>query len=290
MRVCLRCGSNAVDSRWSCPACGAAPELRDGFPVFAPRLADGDRTEDADYLYAEIAAAEPRHFWFRNRARLIAWALRRHFPTARSFFEIGCGTGYILSHLRHVSPGLALVGSDTRVAALQHARRRLPEVPLVQMDIRHAPFDSEFDVVGAFDVVEHLSNDGAALAALARTARPGGGVLIMVPQHPRLWSRLDELSGHKRRYTRSDLVSKVRAAGLLLLTATSFSSLVLPGLLLSRLRARRFEADLMAEYRYSPLLGALLEGVFAVERALIEGGARFPVGGSLLLVARRPAA
>lgn len=289
MRVCLRCGSSAVDSGWSCGACGAAPERRDEFPVFAPRLADGDSSEDADYLYAEIAEAEPRHFWFRHRARLIAWALRRHFPGARSFFEIGCGTGYILSQLGQRYPELQLCGSDTRVTALQHARRRLRAVPLLQMDVRQAPFDSEFDVVGAFDVIEHVSDDAAALAGLVRMVRPGGGVLITVPQHPRLWSRLDELSGHQRRYTRSGLVSKAMAAGLLPLTTTSCFSLLLPGLWLSRLRAGRFERDLLAEYRYPALLGALLEGVLTVERALIQVGARFPAGGSLLLVAQRPA-
>jgi SAM-dependent methyltransferase len=251
-------------------------------------LADGDRTEDADYRYAEIAEAEPRHFWFRSRARLIAWALRRQFPAARSFLEVGCGTGYILSYVRAVQPELALHGSDTRISALRLARERLPEVPLLQMDVRHAPFDSEFDAVGAFDVIEHVTDDGAALAALARTVRPGGGVLITVPQHPWLWSRLDELSGHQRRYTRSELVSKLRAAGLVFLMATSFSSFLLPGLWLRRLRARSFDDDLLAEYRYPASLGAALGGLLAVERALIRCGARFPLGGSLLLAGQRP--
>ena len=54
------------------------------------------------------------------------------------------------------------------------AKARLPDVELYQMDARHIPFEREFDVVGAFDVLEHIIEDENALAQMFNAARPGG--------------------------------------------------------------------------------------------------------------------
>ena len=72
---------------------------------------------DADYLLDDIAAAEPWHFWFRARRRLVLWALRFYFPSLRSVLDVGCGTGFVLDGLQRSSPDLALAGSDIRSMA-----------------------------------------------------------------------------------------------------------------------------------------------------------------------------
>src|SRR4029077_3111817 len=105
---------------------------------------------------------------------------------------------------------------------LQTARTRLARVPLYQADARRLPFDREFDAVGAFDVLEHIRQDDAALAQLYQAVRPGGGLLVTVPQHPRLWSTADEYARHERRYTRSGLMQKVADAGFVPVHITSF--------------------------------------------------------------------
>ena len=94
-------------------------------------------------------------------------------------------------------------------------------------------------MVGAFDVIEHISEDEEALAQLRRAVRPGGGVLVTVPQHPRLWSPADDYGEHKRRYRRRELVEKVSAAGLEIERITSFVSLLLPAMIASRFLDRR---------------------------------------------------
>ena len=63
---------------------------------------------------------------------------------------------------------------------------------LIQMDARSIPYTDEFDVVGAFDVLEHVEQDAEALSAMYRACRTGGGILITVPQHKFLWSAVDE--------------------------------------------------------------------------------------------------
>src|SRR5207245_7859412 len=158
-----------------------------------------------------------------------------------------------------------------------------------QMDARRIPFDDEFDVLGAFDVLEHIDDDGAVLAQMFQAARRGGGILLTVPQHPWLWSSVDAHARHKRRYTRRQLVDKVPRAGFTVARATSFVSLLLPVMLASRLgrRAGRRADDPLPELRVGGAVNAALAAVLGAERALIECGVSFPAGGSLLVVARK---
>jgi len=238
-------------------------------------------------LYEAIAAAEPESFWFRARNRLIVSVVRKHFPDARSLLEVGCGTGYVLAGLREAFPAMRLVGSELLAEGLELARRRVPDAELVQLDATDMPFDAEFDVVGAFDVLEHVEDDERALAGMRRAARPGGGVVLLVPQHPRLWSEMDVVARHARRYTRRDLVAKVERAGFDVVGASSFVSSLLPAMVLSRSvrRLLRRPYDPVAELTPGALNG-VFERVLDGERRLIDRGWSLPLGGSLLLVGR----
>jgi SAM-dependent methyltransferase len=259
--------------------------------LFAPTLASGDGT-DGEYRYADLFEKEAGHFWFRARNRLVLQALQRDFPRAGSFFEIGCGTGFVLSGVARQFPDWALAGSDVQTVGLAFARQRLPGAFLFQMDGRQIPFVDHFDVIGAFDVLEHIEDDEQVLGQMFRATRPGGGLLLTVPQHPFLWSAMDTIGHHKRRYTRSQLLRKVRSAGFDVIRATSFVSLLLPVLALSRLMPRRpdSEFDVMSEFRIHPVLNRALEAVLWIETALVSAGVSFPAGGSLLVTARRPSA
>jgi SAM-dependent methyltransferase len=236
-------------------------------------------------LYEAIAAAEPGSFWFRARNRLIVSTLRRFFPDARSLLEVGCGTGFVLAGLREAFPTLRLVGSELYEEGLELARRRLPGVELVRLDATEMPFAAEFDVVGSFDVLEHVEQDEAALAGMRRALRPGGGLILLVPQHPRLWSEMDEVAHHVRRYTRRELVDKVERAGFEVVEASSFVSTLLPAMMLNRgvRRALGRPYDPIAELEPGRL-NAFFERVLDGERRLIERGVSLPAGGSLLLV------
>lgn len=233
---------------------------------------------------------EPRSFWFRSRNRLIVWALQEYFPHASSLLEVGCGTGFVLDGIRRARPELELTGAELYEDGLEVARRRLPDVRLLQLDAREMPFEEEFDVVGAFDVLEHIPEDERALAGMFRATRRGGGLLVTVPQHPRLWSGFDDYSRHQRRYTRAELVAKIDRAGFVVRRATSFVSFLLPALWLARVRQRGRRYDPLADYRTGRALDRALERVMDFERALVRSGLSFPVGSSLLVAADRPGA
>lgn len=288
MKVCIQCGNTFTSPNWQCSHCSHQPEIIDGHPAFAPELARESEGFEADY-FPRLADQEAGNFWFRSRNRLLIWALKQHFPKAENFLEIGCGTGFVLSGLKEAFPNLVFSGSEVFSEGLGFAAGRLPGVELFQMDARRIPFQDEFDVIGAFDVLEHVKQDEEVLAQMHQATRKGGGILITVPHHRFLWSPVDEFARHVRRYETRELREKVSRAGFSVVRITSFVSLLLPLLLASRLKQRLTgnEVDPSAEYNISNLLNMALEKILDAERTVIRAGLTFPAGGSLLLVARR---
>jgi SAM-dependent methyltransferase len=240
--------------------------------------------------FAELAQLEPGHFWFESRNALIVWSLRKHFPGLRSFLEVGCGTGFVLTAIASAFPAARLAGVEAFGAGLVFARQRLPGVELLELDAQRLPYDAEFEAAGAFDVIEHVDRDEEVLAQLGRAVVEGGALLLTVPQHPWFWSYQDDLVCHVRRYAAVDLRRKVERAGFEVLDTVSFVSLLFPAMWLSRRLPGRRQArgdDGMADIRIGRWQNRVLGVVMAWERALIRAGLRFPVGGSLLLVARK---
>jgi SAM-dependent methyltransferase len=288
MKRCLACESRFESDDWTCPRCGYHPALRNEIFQFAqdpPNTQAGFKPE----YFARLAGIEEANFWFRTRNELIQWALRNYFPNAGSFLEVGCGTGFVLAGIHENFPRMRLVGSEIFADGLVFARARLPKVELYQMDARRILFECEFDVVGAFDVLEHLFEDESVLAQMFNASRPGGGLLVTVPQHRFLWSASDQYAMHQRRYNRAELRSKVESAGFQIERITSFNSLLLPLMIWSR-RQRKRDQDLQPwrEFEISPALNKTLESILKLERLAIRKGVSFPVGGSLLLIGRKP--
>jgi SAM-dependent methyltransferase len=288
MKLCLRCDLPYDQLSWECPHCHATPASIGKFIAFAPSSANESEGFRSTY-FSDLAHLEARHFWFRARNRLIVWAMRRYFPNAASFLEIGCGTGYVLSGVAQAFPDMTLWGSELLSAGLEFAAARVGRAHLCQMDARYIPFEAEFDVIGAFDVIEHIVEDQGVLDRAFRAVRPAGGIILSVPQHAFLWSQQDVYACHVRRYSRADLTEKVARAGFSVERVTSFVTLPFPLLLLSRLRKRhaaeRF--DPLDELQIGDTANAMLERTLDIERRLIMAGASLPFGGSLLLVGRK---
>ena len=288
MKRCISCDALHADASWYCSKCGFRPEMGNGFPAFAPDLDLQDHEYDPS-IYAKLATLEQNNFWFRSRNRLIQSASIKYAATARNILEIGCGSGFVLQGLRETFPAAVFTASDIHCNGLEvAAHRNGKDVRFLQMDARVIPFRDEFDLVGSFDVIEHIDDDEAVLKEVRAALRPGGILILTVPQHMWLWSPSDTAARHKRRYEKPDLMRKFATAGFEALFATSFVSLLLPAMMAARWNdRRRGDYDLEREFGIPSFVNRSFGAVCAVERFLIGMGITFPVGGSLLVVARR---
>jgi SAM-dependent methyltransferase len=300
MWCCPKCRSAAefADPRpwpqgWTCSRCGFALTHRNGIACLGPQISDTAAGFDPA-LFDILAKFEETSFWFVNRARLIVLLLKRYFPHAGNLLEIGCGTGSVLLALRTAFPQLELAGSELFPQGLEFARKRLnSSVLLLQMDARAIPAISEFDVIGAFDVLEHIGEDERVMRQIYAALKPGGGTIIAVPQHPWLWSPTDDAARHQRRYFRGELESKLQTAGFRIRHSTSFMSLLVPAMIVSRiwlnLKARcGMKLDPLSELQVPAWLNRTFSAIVRLEVALTSAGIKWPLGGSRFVVAQRP--
>lgn len=248
-------------------------------------------------FYAPLAKAEDRHFWFRVRNRIIDVLVRQAVAkrSARCYvLEAGCGTGNVLRVLERACPGGKVVGMDFFAEALHWARRRCA-CPLVQGALQTPPFGMSFDLIGLFDVLEHVDDDRGTLRDLHGLLKSGGVLLLTVPAHASLWSYWDEVCQHYRRYSVAELSGKLTQAGFQVEYLTQFMTLLYPLMWLGRkLRptvrgededGRRKLAE--RELRIIPGINGLLEWMLRPESLLVEKRRTLPIGTSLVALARK---
>jgi SAM-dependent methyltransferase len=267
----------------------AAFEIIDGFKCYSPALAVSNNGFSAD-SFSFLREVEENNFWFKVRNRILIGLIKKYSGQSknRKLLEIGCGTGYVLSGLR-ASTHFQLSGSDIHVEGLKYAKQRVPSAEFIQMDATEMPFENEFDAIGAFDVLEHISEDELALKNIHRSLGQDGVLYISVPQYMFMWSSLDEISFHKRRYSKTELIQKVSAAGFKIEYCGSFVFSLFPLMVISRflLQRKKQVPSGNEEFRINTFLNAVLESVLSLDEFLIKSGSRLPFGGSLLCVARK---
>jgi SAM-dependent methyltransferase len=235
-------------------------------------------------VYQQMAELDDRHWWYRARRHIIADLIRREVlpPANAKILEIGCGTGHNLAMLGgfgHVE-GLEL---DDEARALSERRlgRKVMSSPLPELG--EVP-DSHYDLIGAFDVIEHIDDDAAALASIAAKLKPGGKFVMTVPAHQWMWSAHDVVNHHKRRYSRRSLKELVERSPLKLEQVGYFNSFLFPLAVAERAASRLRRKD-SADVKLPPaLLNAALEKVFLSERYFV-GRLPLPPGLSLFAVA-----
>ena len=235
-------------------------------------------------VYQQMAELDERHWWYCARRKVIADLIRREtrLPERAHILEIGCGTGHnleMLSGFGHVE-GLEL-DEEARSLSEKRLGRKIMSSPLPEL--AEVP-DRHYDLIGAFDVIEHIDDDKAALASIATKLRPGGKFIMTVPAHQWMWSAHDVVNHHKRRYSKPALKALLDDSPLKLECIGYFNSLLFPLAVAERIASRlRGKED--ADVKLPPAaLNAVLEKVFASERYLV-GRLPLPPGLSLFAAA-----
>lgn len=227
--------------------------------------------------------AEPSYWWYRARANLLCTVLSAYVSRGARILDIGSADGPSVSWLRtdglHVSMdldprGLGRNGVCASALALPFA-------------------DESFDIVAAFDVIEHCEPERVALDEVARVLVPGGRFLMSVPAYQWAWSDFDEQNGHHRRYTRARATQAVQRSGLEVERATHAFASVFPMFAAERL-LRGFRngstetADVVEVPHVPKALEAVLMGLCRIDAKVLTRR-DIPFGSSVLVAATKPA-
>ena len=233
--------------------------------------------------------AEPEYWWYRARADLLQTALGSYVGDAVRVLDVGSADG----------PSVGWLHGTGKHTALDIDPRGLGPGGVCGSALR-LPFRSAcFDVVAAFDVLEHCEPESVALAELTRVLAPGGRLLLSVPAYQWAWSDFDEQNGHHRRYTRARAVQAVRGAGLRVERVTYAFASVFPLFAAERLVRRARDrvwrrrsgapADIVSLPEVSPLLERVLIRLTRLDRTLLRSR-DLPFGSSVLVAASKPGA
>jgi SAM-dependent methyltransferase len=252
-------------------------------------------------FFNHLARIEGKHFWFRTRIQIITTLteqITRNLTDGYRVLEVGCGTGNVLRALEQTCPRGIVVGMDLFAEGLAFARTRT-SCPLVQGNLEQPGFGIQFDVIGAFDVVEHLSDDLQVFRSIHSMLKPGGMLLLTVPAHQSLWSYFDEVGHHCRRYEPADLRGKLTQTGYEIEFLSEFMASIYPLLwLVRRIKSKWRRTDSsnsdasdrelsLEELRIVPFVNGLLTFLLAQEAKLIKSRRALPFGTSIIVAARR---
>lgn len=239
-------------------------------------------------LYEAHDRLEESHWWFEGRRQVIREVLKRHLlPRAtRRILDVGCGTGGMFPLLSEFGD---VAGAEASPDALERAQRKYPHKRLEACSLPDVLPGGTWDLLTAFDVIEHVDEPIASLRAMRERLTWDGQMVITVPAFQFLWSRHDEANQHRRRYSRLQLVSELSSAGMRVSYVSYFNSVLFPAVAAARLVERFFPP---AEAAASDLeetrepFNTVLKAVFSGEKHVVKR-LPLPFGVSLIAVAQR---
>jgi len=259
--------------------------------------------EMQQHTYAIMDEVEGSHWWFVGRRAILesflkdivkrlefrlkaadaeAGPTKAGAPSLR-ILDIGCGTG---ANIEMLSQYGEAEGVDVSDDALEFCRKKGLKV---QKGLAETlPYDDEtFDLTTALDVVEHLDVDVAGLREMHRVTKSGGYSLIFVPAFMWLWGVQDDISNHRIRYTKSQIVERLKAAGYSIERATyanwTFVAPILGGRVFMKLTGIKPASE--NNINISALNG-IFGKLFGAERFWLRNF-NFPFGVSIVVVARK---
>ncbi len=234
--------------------------------------------------YQLMAAAEETHWWFRGRRAMIKRVLETlDLPANANILDAGCGTGGNLPLLAQFGK---VHGFEYDATARQLADARGLAIVSSGALPEQVPFAPQaFDLIGLFDVLEHLDHPIQSLRALGARLAPGGSLVLTVPAYQWLWGPHDELHEHKRRYSRRLLRKHAAAAGLSVAYMSHMNSLLLPAAVAQR-AMHRFTRQAAGDLTPGTLVNETFYRIWSLERAWIPRISA-PFGLSIVAVLQR---
>lgn len=245
--------------------------------------------EMEQHTYGIMHEVEDSHWWFVGRRAILESFLKGIIQNLKpniqnpKILDVGCGTGANLEMLAQFG---AAEGVDVSDDALEFCRQKGLKVQKGLAE--EMPFaDGSFDVVTALDVVEHLDDDIAGLKEMRRVMTDEGRALIFVPAFMWLWGVQDDISNHRIRYTKRQIVERLQQAGFEVERVTyaniTFFAPVLAGRTIMKLTGLKPASE--NNINISALNG-LFGRIFSTESIWLKR-ANIPFGVSIVVVAKK---
>lgn len=251
--------------------------------------------EMQQHTYAIMDEVEGSHWWFVGRRRILESFMdgiveklgikppEGGSPNALRILDVGCGTG---ANIEMLSQYGEAEGVDVSDDALEFCRRKGLKA---QKGLAETlPYEDEsFDVTTALDVIEHLDDDVAGLKEMFRVTKTGGYSLIFVPAFMWLWGVQDDISNHRIRYTRSQIVDRLEKAGYTVERATYANWTFFPPILAGRALMKVTGLKPASENNINvSALNGVFGSIFGAERFWLKN-LNFPFGVSIVVVAKK---
>ncbi len=232
----------------------------------------------------EYVELEKHHWWFIVRQKILISLLRKHLgQKSLKILNVGAAAGASSRWLAAFGEVTSLESDPLFTHHLQKQNLKVINASVTQM-----PFSAEsFDLVCAFDVIEHVQDHLLAIQEALRVCKTGGFICLTVPAFQSLWSRHDVVNGHFRRYTKSTLLSLLKSVpALKKLELTYFNSILFVPILFARTYSNVFGSKSQQAtsdftgFKTGKIFNEILKSIFSLEVKLLNR-ITFPVGVSL---------
>lgn len=273
--------------RLYCNQCDFQGVIEDDALYFDTKVIE-DHEDFNSNILDRIFEDEEKNFWHINRKAFIKRLFLKYVNKSDKIIEIGAGTGNVSK---------MLIDNDFNVAIGEMHKKGLDYSKKYgikeryQFDLTKSPFKEHFEVVGLFDVLEHIEDEKGALLEIYQMLKPGGKVVITVPAHNWLWNRKDAVNYHKRRYNLKDIKKLFISLGYEIIEARNFFVFLIPFLFIRKIMNRDDgseinENEFAEDKRVNPVLNALLDKLLKFEFFLLKNSSP-SIGGSIAVVAKK---
>jgi len=244
--------------------------------------------------YREYFQFEREHWWFKVRNRIIYENILRVLNPQNKLttLNVGVATG---ATSKVLNPFGNVVSVEYDHDCCVYTRQETG-IDIIQASALDLPFkDTFFDLVCAFDVIEHIEDDKKAVKEIIRVCKPGGYVVLTVPANMALWSTHDIVNRHYRRYTVQSFINLLQFShDTKLIYLSCFNFFLFFPIYLFRLSLRLFPNIITRKesgsdfslFKNNTLINFIFYSIFSFERWLLKF-IRFPIGASIIMVAAR---
>ncbi len=238
-------------------------------------------------MYRIFFEIQKKHWWFVTKKEIVLDTINIYLRKSGDVkvLDIGCGSGLMLNALENIGQPFGMDMSDEAINFSKEIFNGRVEKGILPDQI---PYEEDFfDLITALDVIEHVDRDIDSLKSIRSRLVSGGKAVITVPAYMFLWSSFDELNEHKRRYTLSELNSKLVQAGFTVEKISYFNTLLFPAVFVVRMLNNLLKRDGASDVDMpSRPLNYILEKIFGIEKYLLRF-VSLPFGVSILAVVRK---